>query len=143
ACEAAREGAPERGRVGAGAGAAVGKILGRGSATPAGVGFAAARSGRGEVVAALAAVNAFGDVLAEDGSVLGGPRRADGSVVSTEVELASMEQPPEWTGMAEHNTTLVCVMTDAPLSKPGCTRVAHMASGGVARAVAPVFSDAD
>jgi L-aminopeptidase/D-esterase-like protein len=143
ACEAAREGVPERGRIGAGTGAAVGKILGRGSATAAGVGYAAARSGRGEVVAALAVVNAFGDVLAEDGSVLGGPRLKDGSMLSTEQELAAMEQPPEWTGMVEHNTTLVCVMTDAPLTKPGCTRVAHMASAGVARAVAPVFSDAD
>jgi len=35
------------------------------------------------------------------------------------------------------------VMTDANLSKPGCSRVARMASAGVARAVDPVFSDVD
>ena len=33
----------------------------------AGIGYAAARSGRGETVAALAVVNAFGDVIGEDG----------------------------------------------------------------------------
>ncbi|MGH2637230.1 MAG: P1 family peptidase, partial [Actinomycetota bacterium] len=35
------------------------------------------------------------------------------------------------------------VMTDAALDKPACSRAARMASGGVARAVDPVFSDAD
>jgi putative pantetheine hydrolase len=34
-------------------------------------------------------------------------------------------------------------MTDAPLTKPGCSRVARMASGGLARAVNPTFSDVD
>jgi L-aminopeptidase/D-esterase-like protein len=34
-------------------------------------------------------------------------------------------------------------MTDASLDKAACARVARMASGGVARAVDPVFSDAD
>jgi D-aminopeptidase len=34
-------------------------------------------------------------------------------------------------------------MTDAALDKPACTRVARMASAGVARAVDPVFSDVD
>jgi L-aminopeptidase/D-esterase-like protein len=43
----------------------------------------------------------------------------------------------------ELNTTLVCVLTDAPLDRPGCARVARMASGGVARAVDPVFSSVD
>ena len=78
ACEAAAPGVPERGRVGAGTGAAVGKIVGRESATPAGVGYAAARTGLGHAVAALAVVNAFGDVIGADGAVLAGVRAADG-----------------------------------------------------------------
>ena len=45
ACEAATAAVPQRGRVGAGTGAAVGKILGRDRATPAGIGYAAARAG--------------------------------------------------------------------------------------------------
>ena len=142
ACEAASPGVPERGRVGAGTGAAVGKILGRERSTPTGVGYAAARSGRGETVAALAVVNAFGDVIGE-GGVIAGPRAEDGEVRSTAELIAAMEEMPDWTQVEERNTTLVCVMTDAALDKPACSRAARMASGGVARAVEPVFSDAD
>jgi L-aminopeptidase/D-esterase-like protein len=142
ACEAATGGVPERGRVGAGTGAAVGKILGREHSTPTGVGYAAARSGRGETVAALAVVNAFGDVIGE-GGLLAAPRAEDGELRSTPELLAAMEEMPDWTRVEERNTTLVCVMTDAALDKPACSRAARMASGGVARAVEPVFSDAD
>jgi L-aminopeptidase/D-esterase-like protein len=143
ACEAATGGVPERGRVGAGTGAAVGKILGRERSTPAGIGYAAARSGRGEIVTALAVVNAFGDVIGADGMAIGRPRGGDGETVSTPDVIAAMEEPPDWGRLEERNTTLVCVMTDALLDKAACSRVARMASGGVARAVDPVFSDAD
>jgi L-aminopeptidase/D-esterase-like protein len=143
ACENAAGGVPERGRVGAGTGAAVGKILGRERSTPAGVGYAAARSGRGEVVAALAVVNAFGDVIGGDGVAIGRPRGEKGESVSTAALISAMEEPPDWRRLEERNTTLVCVMTDAALDKAACARVARMASGGVARAVDPVFSDAD
>jgi L-aminopeptidase/D-esterase-like protein len=143
ACEAAAEGVPQRGRVGAGAGTAVAKILGREGATAAGVGYAAARSGRGETVAAVAVANGFGDVIGEDGSLLAGPLGEDGQMRDSSELIASMEGPPDWTKVAERNTTLVCLMTDAPLTAPGCARVARMASGGVARAVSPTFSDVD
>lgn len=142
ACEAGVAGVPERGRVGAGTGAAVGKILGRRRSAPGGVGYAAARSGRGETVAAIAVVNAFGDVIGEDGEVLAGPRRGE-EMVSTAELIAAMKGPPDWTRVEERNTTLVCVMTDAALDKSACTRVARMASGGVARAINPAYSDVD
>ncbi len=142
-CEAAAPGLPERGRVGAGTGAAVGKVLGREHSTSAGIGFAAARSGAGETVAALAVVNAFGDVIGEDGQVLGGPRADGDEPVRTAERIAAMKGPPDWTRLEERNTTLVCVMTDAALDKAACTRLARMASGGVGRAVDPVFSDVD
>jgi L-aminopeptidase/D-esterase-like protein len=143
ACEAAGPGVPERGRVGAGTGAAVGKILGRERGTPAGVGYAAARAAFGTTVAAIAVVNAFGDVIGEDGAVLAGAHGDDGETVPTTSALTSMTEAPDWTRVEELNTTLVCVMTDAPLDKPACTRVARMTSGGVARAVDPVFSSVD
>ena len=143
ACEGAKEGVPERGAVGAGSGTAVAKLFGRESATRAGIGYAAARSGRGETVCALAVANGFGDVVDVDGSRLAGPRGEDGSMHSTAAEIGAMAGPPDWTRLEERNTTLVCVMTDAPLSTPGCARVAKMGSGGVARAVDPTFSDFD
>jgi L-aminopeptidase/D-esterase-like protein len=143
ACEAAATGLPDRGRVGAGTGAAVGKILGRERSTPAGVGYAAAQGGLGHTIAALAVVNAFGDVIGEDRTILAGPRDESGETGSTAAAIAAMESPPDWPRLEERNTTLVCVMTDASLDQAACARVARMASGGVARAVDPVFSDAD
>jgi L-aminopeptidase/D-esterase-like protein len=143
ACGAAAPGIPQRGRVGAGTGAAVGKIRGRERSVKAGVGYAAARSGSGETVAALAVVNAFGDVIGGDGGILAGPRAEDGEPRSTAALIAAMKGPPDWTKLEERNTTLVCVMTDASLDKAACARVARMATGGVARAVDPVFSDVD
>ena len=143
ACEAAAGGVPVRGRVGAGRGAAVGKIMGRQRGVDSGVGYAAGRVASGERVAVLAVCNAFGDVIAEDGSVLAGPRGDDGTTLRTAELVVGMEAPPEWTAMRERNTTLACVMTDAGLDKPTCSRIARMASGGVARAVDPVFSDVD
>ena len=143
ACEAAAGGVPERGLVGAGTGTAVGKVLGRERGTRAGVGYAAMRTGRGETVAAIAVVNAFGDVLGPDGTRIGGAHDDDGEIVSTPKILVEMEGPPDWSRVEERNTTLVCIVTDAPLAKPACTRVARMASAGIARAVDPVFSDVD
>lgn len=141
ACDAAREGIPERGRVGAGAGTAAGKVLGRGAATPSGVGYAAERGGFGATVSALAVANPFGDVLAEDGSVLAGPR-AEGAT-TTAGFIAALDRAPSLEELEARNTTLVCVMMDASLGKAECARVARAASAGVARAVEPVFTDVD
>jgi L-aminopeptidase/D-esterase-like protein len=143
ACAAATAEVPERGRVGAGAGAAVAKLLGRERSVAAGVGYAAARSGRGETVAVLAVVNAFGDVIGEHGELLATPRADPGETESTAARIAAMPGAPDWTRLGERNTTLACVMTDAPLDKAASTRVARMASAGVARAVDPAFSDVD
>ncbi len=142
ACEAASPD-PGTGRIGAGTGAAVGKILGRRRACPAGIGLAAAATGRGERVCALAVANAFGDVLGADGSLLGSARDQGGEPVGTREAIATMDAPPDWSRIEERNTTLVCILTDAGLDGAACARVARMASAGVARAVEPVFSDVD
>ena len=143
ACDAAEVGVPERGRVGAGTGAAVGKVLGRGAATRAGVGYAGGKTGAGVTVAAVAVANAFGDVIGEDGTVLAGPRGAGGEPASSAEAVMAMQSPPDWAALAERNTTLVCLMTDASLDKAACTRIARMASAGIARAVNPAYSDVD
>lgn len=142
ACEAAREGVPETGRVGVGAGAAVAKLFGREGATPAGVGYAARRLGTGETIAALAVANGAGDVIGPDGELLAGPRRADGAMVRSRDAIAEMEALPEWAA-GEGHTTLVCICTDAALGKTGCGIVARMASAGIARTVDPVFTPVD
>lgn len=141
ACAAAREGVPERGRVGAGTGTAAGKILGRGAATPSGVGYAAERGGFGSTMVALAVANPFGDILESDGSVLAGARAKGAPRVAD--ALAEMSTEPDLAALEERNTTLVCLMTDAALDKAACARVARAGSAGVARAVEPVFTDVD
>ena len=142
ACEAAAEGIPERGAVGVGCGATVAKALGRERAAQGGFGYAAVRTGAGETVAALAAVNSVGDVIAEDGSVLVGPRGDDGEMLRGAELLVELEQPPELK-VPEGNTTLVCVCTDAELTKAECGMVARAATAGIARAVDPTFTPVD
>ena len=142
ACEAAEGGVPERGSVGVGTGATVAKTLGRERARPGGVGYAALRTGGGETVAAVAAVNAAGDVLDEDGSILAGPRGEEGEVIRGAEQLVALEHVPELK-VPEGNTTLVCVCTDAPLDKRECGMVARAATAGIARAVDPTFTPVD
>jgi L-aminopeptidase/D-esterase-like protein len=143
ACQVAAGGVPERGRVGAGAGAAVGKVLGRDRATPGGVGYAAVQLSSGDTVAAVAVANSAGDVLADSGEVIGGPHGENRGLLRSAELIREMDKPPYWTLRPGESTTLVCVCTDASLDKRGCGIVARMASGGLARAVDPVFSPVD
>jgi L-aminopeptidase/D-esterase-like protein len=143
ACEAAVGGVPRRGRIGAGAGAAVGKVLGRGRATQAGVGYAATRLAGGEMLAVIAIANASGDVIGEDGEVLGGPHGDRGELLRSAELIADMPQLPDWAIRPGQSTTLVCVCTDAALDKRGCSIVARIASAGIARAVDPAFTPLD
>ncbi len=82
ACEAADRSPVEQGRVGAGTGATVGKLLGRASAMPGGLGSYATED-EGFTVAALAVVNAFGDVLDVRGNIIAGARSEDGDYLDT------------------------------------------------------------
>jgi L-aminopeptidase/D-esterase-like protein len=156
ACEDAG-GLPPLGSVGVGTGAAVGKILGRERAVKGGIGLAAQDlpaddpAAPGPRVAVLAVVNAVGDVIGPDGSVMAGPRGEDGAFLrTTELlrtrTLADLGFPPAGSPEREGppgNTTLVCVVTDAALTKAECGIVAKMAHAGMARAVDPVHSALD
>ena len=129
---------PARGTVGAGTGCTVGNVLGREHATKGGVGLASEEVG-GCTVAAIAVVNAVGDVLAEDGTVLAGPYR-DGRYHRTVDALRAGVLPPLLDGEA---TTLVCVTTDAALDRLGAWRVARAATTGSARAIDPTATQSD
>ena len=142
ACEAAAGGVPERGRIGAGTGTAVGKVLGRERATPGGVGYASTRLAGGETLAAIAVANASGDVI-EEGEVLGGPRGDSGELLRSAELMRDMRELPDWGIRPGQSTTLACVCTDAALDKRGCGIVARIASGGIARAVDPAFTPLD
>jgi L-aminopeptidase/D-esterase-like protein len=124
----------------------VGKLLGRGRASPGGIGYSAEFLPSGKMVAAIAVANAFGDVLDEDGALLGSPRDDRGELVRTADLIGQMSGPPDISDLSERaagNTTLVCVCTDANLDKRGCAILARMASTGIARAVNPAFTPLD
>jgi L-aminopeptidase/D-esterase-like protein len=139
ACEAAAAQERERGSVGVGTGCTVGKLLGPDGWTKGGVGYASAGLADGAALAALAAVNAFGDVLAEDGSVLAGARRGGTYARTTDLLAAGESLVHPW----NESTTLVCVLTDASLTKTLAWLVARAAGAGLARAVDPCATAVD
>lgn len=136
ACDAARCEAPAQGNVGAGAGATVGKLCGIGRAMKGGIGSASLRVG-GFTVGALVAVNAIGDVLAEDGRVIAGARSADGrrllgsTAALLRGELPLRPQPGE-------ATTIGVIATDAALGKAQATQLASLAHHGLSRSISPL-----
>lgn len=142
ACEAASEDPHAVGSVGAGTGATVGKLLGRDGWCKGGLGSASVTTHGGVTVAALAVVNAFGDVIDESGAVLAGAWHADlGFVRAWEYALTHPPVHPRLE--APGSTTLCCIATDGRLSKAEATHVARMAHAGVCRAVSPVHTPLD
>lgn len=134
ACLAAEAGDPCRsGLVGAGTGATVGKLLGPDGVRPGGLGTAAVALPVGGTVGAVAAVNAVGDVVDEDGTVLAGPGSAERLLTGQ-----SGPRPAEGT-----NTTLAVVATDVALTKAQARRLAVASHDGFARAIRPVHTAYD
>jgi L-aminopeptidase/D-esterase-like protein len=123
ACEAATHEAVE-GAVGAGTGATVAKLYGPARARPGGLGTSAATE-EGVTVAALAAVNAFGEIVDDEGTVLVGALPAGGD-----------EEPRPWPS----NTTIAVVATDAALSRERAHLLAAASHHGLARAVRPAHT---
>jgi L-aminopeptidase/D-esterase-like protein len=136
ACEAASSNAPATGSVGAGAGAAVGKLYGIGRAMKGGIGSSCVRVGA-FTVGAIVAVNAVGDVLDEHGGVLAGARREDGSgFMETSRALLQGQGPARL--IPGSATTIGVVATDATLTKAQAAKLASLAHHGLSRAVDPV-----
>ena len=130
------------GRVGAGTGATVGKLLGAERSCPGGVGTAAVRLPDGSVVGALAVVNALGDVYGHDGRVLAGARGPDGTFASAVRVLLEEGPPNRHAGppRAGANTTLAVVATDAALDRAQCRKLAELAQDGLALAIRPAHT---
>ena len=125
ACESANDESVELGAIGAGTGATIAKWQGRDHARPGGLGAAVVRHGE-LVVAALLAVNAYGDIL-EPGD-----------------DTPRVPQPPIETAEAAFaNTTIGVVITNAVLTKGECLLVAQSGHDGMSRALSPTHSTAD
>ncbi|HET7218347.1 MAG TPA: P1 family peptidase [Vicinamibacterales bacterium] len=156
ACAAASTAAVAEGNVGAGAGATVGKMH-RSRGLPGmkgGLGTASVKLGD-LVIAALAVVNAAGDVLDwRTGTILAGARRADGSFANSGDVMREVVAVPPTGGPppglnpglddeALRSTTLGIVATNAALNKTALTKVAMMANCGAARAIRPYHTTGD
>ena len=135
ACSAATTAPVAQGRVGAGTGATIGKLMGRELASPGGIGSFALSIGE-YTVGALAVVNALGDVIDFDGRIVAGARAADGAFVDT-LKMLSSGAANRFGVQAATNTTLAAVATDAPLSRGALQMLARSASCAITRRIAP------
>ena len=142
ACQAATSERVAEGNVGAGAGAAIGKMFGPKQAMKSGLGTASVRVGNtGIVVGAIVAVNAVGDVVdPKTGKIIAGARRPDGSGF-----VDSMARIREGYSVRADgaNTTIGVVATNVALDKAQATKVAQMAHDGLARTIYPVHTPSD
>lgn len=127
AWHAAGGGPVATGRVGAGTGATTGKWRGPAAARSGGLGCATRAAGD-LVVAAVAAVNAAGDVL--------GPGEEPGA------ELHGLVPPPMARPFGT-STTIGVVVTNGRLDELGCLAAAQGAHDGLARAVHPPHLSVD
>lgn len=134
----------ERGNVGAGTGCTVGKVAGPGLACKAGLGEGIVEAGD-LVCAALAAVNAVGDVVdPASGKPLAGVRDSNdpqqllpGGSEALMLGLAATMPLPRT------NTTISCVVTNAKLSKAQACKVAQMCADAYAHTIRPTHSTND
>jgi L-aminopeptidase/D-esterase-like protein len=142
ACEAASTSAPAEGSIGAGCGAAVGKVFGIERAMKGGIGTASLTVD-GVTVAAIIACNALGDVIdPETMQVVAGARTPDGkSLLDTRRAILRGEAPKPL--LAGTNTTIGVIATDAVITKAQASRLATMAHDGLARSINPVHTMSD
>jgi putative pantetheine hydrolase len=132
---------PQRrwGRCGAGTGS-------RTSDGPGGVGSASSLLANGYTVAALSVVNARGSLYSEvTGALLAQEfeRGSEFEGVRSLRELSKFNEiDPSQTGSSDapFNTTLVVIMTDVPLTRSECSKMAQVGHDGLARSIRPVHS---
>lgn len=154
ACLNASSDPPSEGNFGAGTGATVGKILGLERAMKSGIGSASVEIGEGIVIGALAAVNAFGDIIDPQTNQIVAGARAPGTGIEDEPGspgyfadslqvMKSMSGRTTFGPVKGTNTVIGVVATNAKLDKDGASKMAQMAHDGLARAVRPAHTMLD
>ncbi|SFL58748.1 P1 family peptidase [Halanaerobium salsuginis] len=138
ACQKANNFPQKNSSLGAAAGATCGKLNGMEYATKTVLGHAAFKTGE-LIVAALAVVNAFGDIKdPATGKIIAGAKNKAGQFIDTEKTISTTFDLN--LGFLRENTTLVVVATNACLDKSGSNRVAMMAHSGLSRTIYPVHT---
>lgn len=137
ACECAGDFCDRGGNIGAGCGATVGKLMGMACCDKGGLGVATMKIGAIEM-AAVVAVNAFGNVYEADSKEMLAGVKKDGKALSIEQALRYGVE-----GIAGMNTTLGCIVTNAKLTKSQCNVVAKSVHDAFARCIRPVHTVVD
>jgi L-aminopeptidase/D-esterase-like protein len=150
---AANAGPVAEGNTGAGTGATVGKIFGMAGAMKSGLGTASIEIGGGVIVGAIAAVNAFGDVLdPASGDIIAGARPAKlgpvklggkGPFANTMEVMKSFPGRTILNLATGSNTVIAVVATNARFDKSQTTKIAQMAQDGLARTIRPAHTMLD
>ncbi len=142
ACEAAHGSPLVSGSVGAGTGATVAKAFGSAGAIKGGIGSARCVLPNGVSVGAAVAVNAWGGIHDhQDGALIAGPLRDDGTMADPVNIILNGEYPQAETAMT--NTTIGVVATDAALDKAQANFVASSAHDGLALTIRPCHTAGD
>lgn len=140
ACLKANEDEIAEGSFGAGCGATVGKLKGMQYCCKSGIGCWSETTSTGITVAALVAVNAFGDIW-ENGKIIAGTQNEEKNMfINTEKELLNLETAPPFHGK---NTTIGTIATNIALTKAQATKIAGMAHDGLARCIRPIHTTLD
>lgn len=139
ACENASDTVLLEGDYGAGCGATVGKLRGMECCSNSGIGSWSEVTENGIRVAALIAVNAFGDVY-ENGKIIAGTKDESGNFVSTEEGVIQAASSLSFHGQ---NTTIGVIATNVKLTKAQAAKVAGMAHDGLARCIRPIHTTMD
>ncbi|MBQ5709753.1 MAG: P1 family peptidase, partial [Anaerotignum sp.] len=139
ACENASDSVLMEGDYGAGCGATVGKLRGMDFCSNSGIGSWCEATENGIKVAALIAVNAFGDVY-ENGTIIAGTKDNSGNFISTEEGVLQMASSLSFSGQ---NTTIGIIATNVKLTKAQAKKVAGMAHDGLARCIRPIHTTMD
>jgi L-aminopeptidase/D-esterase-like protein len=134
-------------------GATVGKILGVGQCMKSGIGNASLEIGAGVIVAAIAAVNAFGDVIdPSTGQIIAGARSknlgplhigAPGYFADTMQVMQTLIGRTVMGFGSRSNTVIGVIATNAKLDKEDANKVAQMAHDGLARTIRPAHTMLD
>ena len=132
----------KNGNVGAGTGASVGKFQylengQKNGGMKAGVGSARVDLGNGVIICALSVVNALGNVINPDGSILAGNR-------DEHKKFKLFEETTNFTTKEKTNTTISIDGINVDLkTRENYEKIAHWGSNGQVRAINPVNTSID
>lgn len=150
ACKNASTDKPQEGNYGAGTGATVGKIFGINQSMKSGIGTSSQDLGSGTIIAAIATVNAFGDIVDyHDRKIIAGARNIikdplkkpeDRYFADTIRVMKSQVGRTILSTSSRNNTIIGIIATNAALTREESIRLAEAASDGIALTAQPAFS---